>query len=176
MVLRLSHLALVCLSLPAQTPSAQPFHIPALSPSISVPPHTTPIFSPSLIWTIRAKTGEASFLCTHPTSCLPFSVIYSPTPSLHSSISLASHTDNPLGLVVDGGVNSALWWCLRVSLRRGCLANWLTHSFLLMETFWVIWCPDSSIDTLNSWLLLCRLAVGRLDPIMLLLCIVVSIS
>lgn len=108
MVLSLSHLAVVCLSLQAQTPSAQPFHIPTLSPSVSVPPHIPPILSPSLIWTIRGKTGEASFLCTHPTSCLSFSVIYFPTLSLHSSISLPSHTDNPSGLVVDGGVNSAL--------------------------------------------------------------------
>lgn len=31
----------------AQTPSAQPFHIPAPSASIPVPPHTTPIHSPA---------------------------------------------------------------------------------------------------------------------------------
>lgn len=34
MVLSLSHLALVCLSLQAQTPSAQPSHIPTLSLSL----------------------------------------------------------------------------------------------------------------------------------------------
>lgn len=106
MVLSLSHLALVCLSLRAQTPSAQPSCIPTLC--LSPTAHT-----PSLIWTIRAKTGEASFLCTHPTSSLSFSVTYFLTPSLHSSISLPSHADNPSGLVVDGGVNSALLWCLK---------------------------------------------------------------
>lgn len=76
MVLSLSHLALVCLSLQAQTPSAQPSRIPTLSASVSDPLHTPPSSPPSLIWTIRAKTGEASFLCTHPTSSLSFPVIY----------------------------------------------------------------------------------------------------
>lgn len=122
----------------AQTPSAQPFHIPTPSPSIPVPPHTTPIFSPSLIWTIRAKTGEASFSSTHTPllvyhflssilRCLPL------TPLSHR----LSHTGNPSRLVVDGGVNSALWRRLRVWFHRGCLANWLTQSFQLMEIFFL---------------------------------------
>lgn len=123
MVLSLSHLALVCLSLQAQTPFSSAHPQPAVPPIRAL--------SPSLIWTIRAKTGEASFLCAHPTSPLSFSVISLPTPSVHSSISLLSHADNPSGLVVDGGVNSALWRCLKGFLlyMSVCLSGWLHASW-----------------------------------------------
>lgn len=134
MVLSLSHLALLCLSLQAQTPSAYPHSIPPHCQSHHTPP-SSPFLYPSLIWTIRAKTGEASFFRTHPTSSLSFSVIYFPTPSLHSSISVPSHADNPSGLVVDGGVNSALWWCLKGSGSIWLSSGWLSPCLLVMEPF-----------------------------------------
>lgn len=79
-----------------QSPGSDPFnptlpHPDSLSLSHSPTTHT-PILSSSLIWTIRAKTGEASR--AHPTSFLSFSVMYFQTPSLHPSISLASHADH----------------------------------------------------------------------------------
>lgn len=121
-----------------QSPGSDPFSLSPLYPPHCQSHHTppsSPFLYPSLIWTIRAKTGEASFLRTHPTSSLSFSVIYFPTPSLHSSISLPLHADNQSGLVVDGGVNSALWWCLKGSGSIWLSSGWLTPCLLVMEPF-----------------------------------------
>lgn len=56
-----------------------------------------PVLSFSLIWTIKAKTGEASFLCTQPTSCLYLPLSFFP---MSCCISLffrsPSATSNPL--------------------------------------------------------------------------------
>lgn len=133
MVLSLSHLALLCLSLQAQTPSAYPHSIP-LTASPTTHPHPHPSSTPASFGPLGPRQ-EKPHSYTHPTSSLSFSVIYFPTPSLHSSISLPSHADNPSGLVVDGGVNSALWWCLKGSGSIWLSSGWLTPCLLVMEPF-----------------------------------------
>lgn len=53
--------------------SARVYRLRPLQPSLVMclsPPMFTPISSLGLIWTIRARTGEASFMCAHPTSFL----------------------------------------------------------------------------------------------------------
>lgn len=105
MVLSLVHLGLVCLSLQAEMPSVQPSHIPILCSHHIHPPKPSPSASFGPLGPRQEKTRS----CTHThtpflsfTSCHLF---YNAFLQCH----LPSHTDNPSGLVVGDGANSALW-------------------------------------------------------------------
>lgn len=99
--------------------------------------HIYPPSSPPASFGPLGARQEKAHSCAH-TPLLVFhflSSIFRRLPFTPPSRYPPSHTDNPSGLVVDGGVNSALWWCLRVSALYGCLSNWLSPSFLVMEPF-----------------------------------------
>lgn len=69
-----------------------------------------PVLSLSLIWTIRAKTGEASFLCTQPTSCPSVAVV--PLSNVFLHLPPLTHRQ-AVWWRVDVEVSSTLWLCLR---------------------------------------------------------------